>query len=347
MSVKQYKQTKLPQRFRKKSSIELTFHLNIKDHAYFLDAPAKDGKYLFQVKWPEINQLMNISCDSDVYESLVGGESDGVSKSGTTWGSILKSHLQKTVRRQITEGALATTKILLELDPIMLLRRLPIIVVEDCYLFNDYPTLVWLMIFYTNYPEIAVGKKWKNWVLSVVRNLCEHTPVKDKCGAQSEFHWKTAKYQMADFSVNEKSLIYALQLRRIYGGMNCDQRMLNWFSLLWIRRILKENQKELDILKREWPLMSEEEVKNIPELSPDNFCLAGIDFHCCPWMIRDIRREYPEFSEDILRETIWHASSGVNVRIDEKLMPDLQLVWDTIYKYWSLLVRRILSGYLT
>lgn len=342
MSQKQYKQTKLPVRFRKKKSIDLTFYLDRNGVAAFKNTPMVEEKYLFQIKWPEINQLLNVSCHPSMMGTLQKETGVVSKKLESTWASILKSHLQKAVRRQETSAALATAQILMEHEPISLLRRLPIIVVEDTYLFLEYPTLIWLMIYYTQYPNKVIGDRWKRWILSVVRNLCDFTPWKDQEGAQSDFYWN-----LAHMNEDERSLIYALQLRKIYGGMKCDQKMLNWFSFLWTKRFLGHKSNEIH---RNWPLMTDLEIEQIPVLKSDNFLIAGIDFHPCPWLVKDIQRNYPEFSEEIIRETIWHLSSGVNVRTLNTVAiqyPDLVLVWDTIQDDWILICQKVLHSYLS
>jgi hypothetical protein len=54
---------------------------------------------------------------------------------------LLKSNLQKAVRRMDTNAALTTTLMLLELDPVEVIRRLPIIYIEDVCLIDSLPVL--------------------------------------------------------------------------------------------------------------------------------------------------------------------------------------------------------------
>lgn len=59
---------------------------------------------------------------------------------------LLKSHLQKCVRRSHTQLAVKTALTILRLNPGELLRRLPIIMLEDAHLFPaSFISLVWLM----------------------------------------------------------------------------------------------------------------------------------------------------------------------------------------------------------
>ena len=65
---KKYRQTKLSLRLGK--SIDLTFHLNNQGEAHFFQQSVKDEVYLFQVKWPEMDQLLNITCDKKHFKLL-------------------------------------------------------------------------------------------------------------------------------------------------------------------------------------------------------------------------------------------------------------------------------------
>ena len=55
-----------------------------------------------------------------------------------------------------------TTFLLIEQDPVSLLRRLPIIVLEDVHIVKDLDILIWFMVMsqYINLPE-----SFKNWVI--------------------------------------------------------------------------------------------------------------------------------------------------------------------------------------
>lgn len=59
---------------------------------------------------------------------------------------VHKSNLQKAIRRGKREAALFSAWSMLHLDRMELLRRLPIIMVEDVTLFDRFPVLVWLMM---------------------------------------------------------------------------------------------------------------------------------------------------------------------------------------------------------
>ena len=70
----------------------------------------------------------------------------------------LKSHLQKCIRKQNDYLAIPTCNHLLKLDTVELLRRLPIIMLEDTELHESFSTLIWLMIVVSSKSEFKMKK---------------------------------------------------------------------------------------------------------------------------------------------------------------------------------------------
>ena len=64
---------------------------------------------------------------------------------GSLYDSFLLSHLQKAIRRKNNRAAIFTADLLLEISPLKLLRRLPIIMIEDTFPHHSFTTLVWLI----------------------------------------------------------------------------------------------------------------------------------------------------------------------------------------------------------
>lgn len=355
---KKYRQTKLSLRLGK--SIDLTFHLNNQGEAHFFQQSVKDEVYLFQVKWPEMDQLLNITCDKKIYQTFQIVESTTISsnkistpdqlkkniktKLNPTLTNILKSHLQKNIRQQQTKLALQTTIDLIDGQQLIpLLRRLPIIVVEDTYLFRKFPTLIWLMTYYGQNKTQTLNQYWRLWILQLVILLCQETKIKDTLGKLSEFNLKTELKKLNNLSTEDQALIYALQLRKVYGGMNCDQQMLNWFSYVWSNRLLKKSDESIEILDRNWPKINLQLIDQLKPLSIKNFNLAAVDFHPCPQLLTNLKKIYPEFSIDQLKSSIWYASSCINTREEQlPLMPDDQFIWDTIQDDLERMVIKIL-----
>jgi hypothetical protein len=126
--------------------------------------------------------------------------------------------------------------------------------------------------------------------------------------------------------------ILSLQLRKLYGGMNGDMVMIDQYSLVWLKRE-KDHSTELKT-----PVLNE---YNTPfRLTTENFVLEAIDFHPCPWIIGDLKRD-SNLGFDETRKSIWHNYSSVNYRI-EQTVEDCPVYRDK----WMELARGILSKYL-
>jgi hypothetical protein len=83
---------------------------------------------------------------------------------------LLKSNLQKAVRRCENEIAIQTSLAILQKEPMELLRRLPIIYIEDVCLMDSYPIVVWLMMADKDYGRLS--KTDIDIILNIVNSLC-------------------------------------------------------------------------------------------------------------------------------------------------------------------------------
>ena len=132
----------------------------------------------------------------------------------------LLSHLQKAVRRMECMKSIKTAKHLLDLDPQLFLRRLPIIMMEDVQLHPSISIVIWLMI--------AVSKKYTlkqpqiKWLLGVVYSISnDESPVTDYSKIEGFQEW-----DMDSISKSTNTLLYSLRFRQNYGGMKGDIQMI-------------------------------------------------------------------------------------------------------------------------
>jgi len=159
--------------------------------------------------------------------------------------SVLKSALQKNIRRSRGEAAAKTGLQLLHRAPLELYRRLPIIMLEDgiCH----PPALVlftWLMMAgetYTPDPalrkvlvrmlfEIASGK-FTDFSSSVYHPVLDPLPDVDDASLAGEGG------REGGLSSECQVLLRCLVARRHYGGMACDAHMLKNLAKLWRVRL--------------------------------------------------------------------------------------------------------------
>jgi hypothetical protein len=136
--------------------------------------------------------------------------------------SLLKSLLQKAVRRRQKRQAVWAAGALLVLSPDQLLRRLPIVALEDVALTTDFPTLVWMMA--------ASSKGWVPrsnhllWLLNSVATLCEVEEQDVHGAADTVVRDEELARRWGNCTANLTQLL-SLKARLMYGGMQCDMSM--------------------------------------------------------------------------------------------------------------------------
>ncbi|GKZ01250.1 hypothetical protein MPSEU_001076000 [Mayamaea pseudoterrestris] len=176
--------------------------------------------------------------------------------------SVLKSMLQKAVRKQ---RPLAAVKIAMELaDKAMgeLLRRLPIIVLEDATLHPDFGLLVWLVM--AESKGFVVTKALMERVLRIIYQVacCSFKDIVGSDGENatagansnntttSETNLAVATSRLDHVSLDglnttdwnnslsstDQTLVWSILARAEYGGMLCDVQMLHQYANVWANR---------------------------------------------------------------------------------------------------------------
>ena len=200
--------------------------------------------------------------------------------------SLLKSNLQKAVRRRHIEEAFVTAKHFLAQDASELLRRLPIIMCEDSMLHPGlFMEIVWLMA--------AVSKGYRlcaadcQLVMDFV-SASLSAPTRYNILACSEAA-VAATTDMSD------PLKLAFALRIAYGGMKFDT---DFMGRLLARAASGELPHHLDFLHVDYESVGAFDVERhlIPE---------AVDFHCFPSMVSET---------GVPKMAIWYNRSARNVR---------------------------------
>ena len=133
---------------------------------------------------------------------------------------LIKSNLQKAVRRRDNSIAIQSALALIQKDPMELLRRLPIIYIEDVCLMDSYSIVVWLMMADKEYG--ALKKRDIDIILNIVNSLCD---------CKTYFNYIKNDYSYAftheslQFAPNGSQLL-SVYYRSQYGGMKGDMKML-------------------------------------------------------------------------------------------------------------------------
>jgi hypothetical protein len=196
--------------------------------------------------------------------------------------SFLKSNIQKTMRQGHLEACLSTTQQFLRQEPMEVLRRLPIIFVEDAQIhLESYDLLIWLML--------AVSK---GYVLSKTDERLILDSVATAMSAKSLYQHHPPNVH----STCEKGK--SLLVRASFGGMPGDMKMLE---------NLATHMDTLEFIP-DW-------IRAPPcvPFSIDQMVKQSIDFHCCP-NIPDWCSEKTHLDRDEIKKAIWHHWSSPNIR---------------------------------
>ena len=226
------------------------------------------------------------------------------------YNSFLISHLQKAVRRNKINASLYTADLLLETEPIKLLRRLPIIMIEDTQIHHSYSTLVWLMCLVSS--KFSLNKNHKRWVLGVVYLLSISKYKEDFDYNDKWFFYKKIKLIHSIKNNLLQDIIYSLETRKCYGGLKGDKIMIESFQNIYLNRYLHndiDSKFESFFYKKVKPIMTKK-VK----FKQTDWLLEAYDFHInksLPWILES---EFPEYNTDEYKKAIWYRSSGINFR---------------------------------
>jgi hypothetical protein len=223
---------------------------------------------------------------------------------------VLKSLLQKSIRRR---RPLDSVRIAMELaDKALgeLLRRLPIIVLEDSTMHDGLDFLVWVMMAQSKgfSPPVSVMTRIFQIVFEVAS--CPRQDLlateDDDAAMEASPLTLTKLYNNCDTAEAERgqALLWAILVRAEYGGMKGDVRMLRRFATLWSTRLSPSALVPDEVLcamstsnkPGQWADVptalhapsKESSAKHVCELARvpidrlriENLCPEGIDFHC-------------------------------------------------------------------
>jgi len=212
---------------------------------------------------------------------------------------LLKSHLQKAIRRQNMFSALSTAYSMILYDRSALLRRLPIIAIEDVELIPGTAIIVWLMMAGESY-------KWSEQdirhVLGYVRQLCQTSSYLVNASSKVSISHNL----LSSLDDPEKHELLALFYRIKWGGTDGDMKMLNDAIQTYYVKGLKISAIH-KIYKGPFP----QHLK----LTEDNpkFIWDAIDFHCFPKMLKRISNK-TYVPNHRIKELIWNCHSALNFR---------------------------------
>lgn len=247
---------------------------------YFIyDQQAKNAYFSTQQEGNQVGENVNLKlCVVNPFSTFLQSESCSYET------PVLKSNLQKAIRRCKTEVAVSTAKLLFHSSPLELFRRLPIIMIEDVALMESISILVWYMLAFGHYK---LKQEDEFVILQIVNQLATE---------KSYFEFDKKTFTIRNPS-NLNHFTLSLYHRKQFGGMKGDMKLIDEAIDYYHRnpdKVIKSNFNQ--------------EIKL-------NFKLlhCAIDFHCYPWMLNKIS-QWSKLKEDKIKELIWFACSGKNIR---------------------------------
>lgn len=226
----------------------------------------------------------------------------------------LKSHLQKCIRKKDDIRAISSCYHLLKLSLNEVLRRLPIIMLEDTILHESFTTIIWLMIAITS-KKFKMQKYIYEWILGIIYTLCIIDVIDVIDITEQDIITLLPIEQLNkynDLDSNYCSLLYSMHLRIAYGGEENDIKLIKSYISLWEKRFRNKIVKINSITVRPISI-------NVKELELDDWDLSAIDYHCNSTFLNVILKKYDDLKEEELKKMIWHNSSNINMRIKKDL----------------------------
>jgi hypothetical protein len=199
---------------------------------------------------------------------------------------VLKSNIQKAIRRGAAEAALATAQQLIYQDANEFVRRLPILMTEDTQLVPSlFVECVWLMV--------AVSK---GYVLTMADNALLLTTVASCLAAKGRYNLHA---EMAGGALRRASaadtVALAFTLRIAFGGMGGDMAFLGRLQARWCAG-------ELPCAEPAALSTAVEPFTPAKHLLP-----VAMDFHCFKHMLREV-------GGGLTKEVVWWHCSSPNFR---------------------------------
>lgn len=315
-----------------------------KNNTEFLVDEPKDYYHIGSIKWKRYNTKINIGCSKltkvmsiNQNEKYLNLKKKICSKFNLNHIPLLKSNLQKCIRRSKEGKALNTGLTLLCLDENELLRRLPIIILEDSILIENYSFLIWMMC--------SVSKGFKlndiflNKLLNIIRDIAK-TKFRDKYENKNVKNFNLKKIKA--INKDKSNILWSIQLRKSYGGMKGDMNMLEYFSYKWYERFVND----FNLLK----------IENINLLDKVNIIkyndivLSSVDFHCTN-ILFFINKLHDDIDELKIKKAIWYYRSSITNKNylyekdnNKEEKEQYHIIWKVIKEDVKLCSKKILNN---
>ena len=172
--------------------------------------------------------------------------------------------------------------------------------------------------------NLIITKNNIKWLLGYVAEITKNN-YKFNYGKKENID--NVKFINNDIFKTHNDLLLSLFLRKCYGGMDGDKRMLNYYIDYYYNKF-----KKMTLCDRfnELNLIVESISTKMKIIDVLDFPLEAVDFHCYSTLIENIKKNYDEFSEEDIKLSIWHCSSGINFREKEIYYEKYDFIWEKI-----------------
>ena len=239
--------------------------------------------------------------------------------------SLLKSAIQKAVRRCDVESATRCAKEFISLEKVdkknsvELVRRLAVIVLEDVILHPDYFKLI-EMISRLSIRTNFLTEDDKDFLINFTAQLAQAEVRDDFIHViKVKYGHITYKDIESKLEYDEELLVKAIKHRASIGGMGGDITMLNEYARVWSYRFIQNEITVKDLKSFYKP--TNYKYNDVGILTSDYILKESVDFHCSPLLrilikkqkvIDLVKQYYP--SDDVeakLKDIIWRMRSVV------------------------------------
>lgn len=205
--------------------------------------------------------------------------------------TLLVSNLQKCIRRGCIEKALLTAYNIILNDPLVFLRRILIIAVEDVSVLKNGDFIAWLLMAY---PNFEWSDEITQHLLSTVYALCisKRTLINTK-------HIVDISHEEY-LRIVEDPVKRPLLIRMEYGGLGGDMRML--------KNLLLTNMENTQLI----PVCGKIFLRRY--IHSSDILLESIDFHITKKMIPFIVHYSSIKDPAYIKKLVWDNNSSYNFR---------------------------------
>jgi hypothetical protein len=238
--------------------------------------------------------------------------------------ALLKSAIQKAIRRGRADCAASCLKSLLTKDASAAARRLPVILIEDVIAHPDMAKMVTLMRAAGRKPGLTSTEA--EWLLRV-GVAAAVLDLRDPPRAIHPLRGQPVG-ELGRLPQREADLIRGMLYRAAAGGLADDRAMLREVAGIWYYRFT-EGDWSVARLETTWAAATATAERSsweaIPFAGPEHILPAAVDFHCIPpiidWLLAKpevsevVAEQFPTRSPAaVLRTVIWVTRAGVNLK---------------------------------